>query len=224
MHLKNPIGQTVTMWGKKKKIIGIVRNFNFESLYHGVGPFFFDFTPYSPNTVVKIKAGMEKETLARIGKVFKAFNQATPFEYTFMDETYKALYASEQRLSILSRCFAVIAVIVSCLGLFGLAAFTAQRRRKEISIRKVIGASTGNLAVMLSKDFLMLVLIAVIIAFPIAWWATHNWLQSFAYHTSVGTGIFLLTFMVMIVLTLCTISYQAIKAAVENPVKSLRSE
>jgi len=136
----------------------------------------------------------------------------------------KALYASEQRVAVLSTYFAGIAIIISCLGLFGLAAFTAQRKEKEIGIRKVVGATVTNVVVMLSKDFLKLVLIAVLIAFPLAWWAMNQWLQSFAYRINIGVEVFMIAGASIIVITLFTISFQAIKAAIANPVKSLRTE
>jgi ABC-type antimicrobial peptide transport system permease subunit len=174
--------------------------------------------------MVKIKAGTEKETIAKLAALYNQYNPGIPFEYRFLDEDYQALYSSEQRTAMLSRYFAGIAIIISCLGLFGLAAFTAQRRQKEIGVRKVIGASVSNIIVMLSKDFLKLVLVAVFVAFPIAWWATGKWLQSFAYRIHVGADIFLAAGASIILITLITISYQAIKAGLVNPVKSLRSE
>ncbi|HXL58040.1 MAG TPA: FtsX-like permease family protein, partial [Chitinophagaceae bacterium] len=134
------------------------------------------------------------------------------------------LYASEERVAALSKYFAGIAVIISCLGLFGLAAFTAQKRRKEISIRKVIGASVSNLATMLSKDFLILVSISLLIALPFSWWIANHWLQSFAYRITITSFIFIITSVFVIAITLITVSFQAIKAAIANPVKSLRTE
>lgn len=141
-----------------------------------------------------------------------------------MDEDYRRLYASEQRVSVLSRYFAGTAIIISCLGLFGLAAFTAQKRQKEIGIRKVVGASVSNIAAMLSKDFLKLVLIAVIIAFPVAWWAMNEWLNDFAYRINISATVFLIAGGAIILITLLTISFQSLKAAIANPVKSLRTE
>lgn len=224
MGLKNPVGQTVTMWGAKKQIIGVVKNFHFESLYKKVGPFFFRFQQNNSNVLVKIKAGKEKETIARLEKFYKDYNLGLPFEYKFLDEDYRRLYASEQRVSVLSRYFAGIAIIISCLGLFGLAAFTAQKRQKEIGIRKVVGASVSNIAAMLSKDFLKLVLIAVIIAFPVAWWAMNEWLNDFAYRINISATVFLIAGGAIILITLLTISFQSLKAAIANPVKSLRTE
>jgi putative ABC transport system permease protein len=224
MGLKNPVGKTVSLWGKKSQIIGIANDFHFESLYKKVAPFFFYYSPNNNNVLIKIKAGIERETLARIENFYKQFNQGLPFEYKFLDDDYQALYASEQRVAVLSRYFAGIAIIISCLGLFGLAAFTAQKRQKEIGIRKVVGASISNVVVMLSTDFLKLVLIAVLIAFPLAWWTMNKWLEGFAYRIHIGVSMFLIAGMATIFITLLTISFQSIKAAVANPVKSLRTE
>ncbi|HKO82814.1 MAG TPA: ABC transporter permease [Chitinophagaceae bacterium] len=224
MGLKNPIGQIVTMWGSKKQIIGIVNDFHFESLHKKVGPFFFRFQQNNSNVLVKIKGGKEKETIGRLEKFYKTYNLGLPFEYKFLDDNYQQLYAAEQRVALLSRYFAGLAIIISCLGLFGLAAFTAQKRQKEIGIRKVVGASVSNIAAMLSKDFLKLVLIAVLIAFPLAWWAMNEWLTDFAYRITIGPDVFLITGASIILITLLTISFQSIKAALANPVKSLRTE
>lgn len=224
MGLKNPVGQTITMWGAKKQIIGIVKNFNFESLYEPIGPFFFRFQQNNSNVLVKIKAGKERETIASVEKFYKSYNLGLPFEYKFLDDDYRQLYASEQRVSVLSRYFSGIAIIISCLGLFGLAAFTAQKRQKEIGIRKVVGASVSNIATMLSKDFLKLVLVAVLIAFPLSWWALNKWLNDFAYRINIGAGVFLIAGVSIIFITVLTVSFQAIRAAIANPVKSLRTE
>jgi ABC-type antimicrobial peptide transport system permease subunit len=224
MGIKDPIGKIVKLWGQPEKIIGVVKDFHFESLYKKVGPFFLSYRKNAANLVIKLRAGTEKETIARLAALYKKYNPGLPFEYKFLDDDYQALYASEQRVAVLSRYFAGIAIIISCLGLFGLAAFTAQKRQKEIGIRKVIGASVSNVVVILSKDFLKLVFIAILVAFPLAWWTTSQWLHSFAYRINIGAGIFLAAGASTIIITLITISYQAIKAALMNPVKSLKSE
>jgi ABC-type antimicrobial peptide transport system permease subunit len=224
MGLKDPISKTVSLWGQKKQIIGVVKDFHFESMYKKVGPAFLICSQNNNNTLVKIKAGTEKVTISRLETLYKKYNQGLDFEYNFLDEDYQALYSSEQRVAVLSRYFAGIAILISCLGLFGLAAFTAQRRQKEIGIRKVVGASVSNIATMLSTDFLKLVSIALLIAVPLSWWATNQWLQSFAYHINLTVGIFLIAGGSIILITLLTVSFQAIKAAVANPVRSLRTE
>ncbi len=225
MGIKNPIGKTVSLWGQKKQIIGVVNDFHFESLYKKIAPFFLFYSPSdNSNVLIKLKAGTEIQTLASLEKFYKQFNEGLPFEYKFLDEDYQVLYASEQRVAVLSRYFAVIAIIISCLGLFGLAAFTAQKRQKEIGIRKVIGASVSNVVVLLSSDFLRLVLIAMLIAFPLAWWTMNKWLESFAYRVHFGVSMFLIAGFATILITVLTISFQSIKAAIENPVKSLKME
>ncbi len=224
MGLKDPIGKKVKFWNEEKTIVGVAKDFNFESLYQPLKPAFFQMFPVMPNVIVKIKAGTERQTIEQVRKTYASFYKGLPFDYKFLDEEYQILYVSENRVAILSKYFAGLAILISCLGLFGLAAFTAQRRQKEIGIRKVVGASVGSLLVMLSKDFLKLVLVAVLIAFPLVWWAMNNWLSSFAYRIPIGTGVFIIAGGSIILITLITISFKSVKAAVANPVKSLRSE
>ncbi len=224
MGLKNPVGKTVSMWGEKKQIVGIVKDYHFESLYKKIGPAFFTYAPTNPITVVKIQSGREQQAITGIKALYKKYNAGLDFSYAFLDDDYNALYASEQRVAALSKYFAGIAILISCLGLFGLAAFTAQKRQKEIGIRKVIGASISNIAAMLSADFLKLILFSLLIAVPISWWAANQWLQGFAYRIRLNAGVFVITAIVIITITLVTISYQTIKAALANPVKSLRTE
>ncbi|WP_428654555.1 ABC transporter permease [Runella sp.] len=224
MGLKDPIGKTIKFWGRERQIIGVVKNFNFESLYETVKPCFFQVYPIMPNVMVKIQGGTERQTIAQVQALFQKYHKGLVFDYQFLDENYKALYEAEHRVGVLSRYFAGLAILISCLGLFGLAAFTAQRRQKEIGIRKVVGATVGNVAIMLSMDFLKLVLIAVFIAFPLAWWAADEWLQAFSYHITVGLDVYLITGASIIAITLFTIGYQAVKAALMNPVKTLKAE
>jgi putative ABC transport system permease protein len=225
MKLSHPIGQTVTTWrGKKKTIIGVVKDFQFHAMYKKVTPFFFRCQPDNGIVYVRIAAGTERTTTAALERLYKQFNRGLPFEYVFLDEDYQTLYASEKRVSVLSRWFAGIAVIISCLGLFGLAAYTAQRRRKEMSIRKVVGANTAAIALLLSKEFFGLVSLALLIGFPLAGWIMHNWLNGFAYRIPMGIAIFVLAGMAIGLVTLGTVSWQSIRAAMANPVKVLRSE
>ena len=173
--------------------------------------------------MVRMAAGKEKEVLSGIQNAYTKYNPGYSFNYRFLDENYQQLYASEQRISVLSRYFAGLTILISCLGLFGLAAFTAQRRQKEIGIRKVVGASAGNIAFMLSSDFLKLVLISMVVAFPVAAWLMNQWLESFAYRATLGAGVFVVAGVSIFVITVLTIGAQAIKAALANPVKSLRT-
>jgi putative ABC transport system permease protein len=224
MKLRHPIGQTVTTWGKKKTIIGVVKDFQFHSMYKKVTPFFLRCQPGNGNIFVKIKGGAERETLAGLSQLYKQFNHGLPFEYAFLDDDYQALYASEKRVSVLSRYFAGIAILISCLGLFGLAAFTAQKRKKEMGIRKVVGAGTPAIALLLSKEFFGLVSLALLIGFPLAGWMMHRWLESFAYRVHLDIAIFAVAAIAVILVTLLTVSWHSIRAAMANPVKVLRSE
>ena len=224
MKLKNPVGKMVKFWGQPRIIVGVVKDFHFESLYRKIQPFYMMYSRNSSSVLVKLQAGKEKEALARIGDFYRQFNLGLPFEYKFLDEDYHRLYASEQRVSILSRWFAGIAILISCLGLFGLAAFTAQKRQKEIGIRKVIGASVRHIVVMLSADFLKLVLLAVMIAFPLAWWGMNRWLGGFAYRVTIGWDLFGMSAVSVLGITLLSISFQTVRAATANPADSLHTE
>ncbi|SEI44666.1 duplicated orphan permease [Dyadobacter sp. SG02] len=224
MGLKDPVGKTVKFWGMERQIVGVVKDFNFESLYEPVKPCFFQMYPIMPNVMVKIQRGAEEQTIARLRKLFQDRHKGLVFDYQFLDENYKALYAAERRVGVLSQYFAGLAIVISCLGLFGLAAFTAQRRQKEIGIRKVVGASVSNVVVMLSMDFIKLLAIALFIAFPLVGWVMHRWLDNFAFRISLDTVTFLAAAASLALITLATVGYQAVKAAVVNPVKSLRSE
>jgi len=224
MGLKDPIGKTISFWGHDRQIVGVAQDFNFESLYKGITPAFFQLYPVIPNVIVKIKAGSEHATITAIGATYRQFYRGAEFDYHFLDEEYQALYATENRVATLSKYFAGLAILISCLGLFGLAAFTAQRRQKEIGIRKVIGASTTAIALMLSKDFFRLILIAILVAFPLTWWLMGRWLDKFAYRIPLGADVFLIAGLSILGITLLTIGFQALKAAGANPVGSLRSE
>ena len=162
--------------------------------------------------------------MGRLEAFYKKYNPGYVFEYKFLDEAYQAQYISEKRVSVLSAYFAGLAIIISCLGLFGLAAFNAEVRTKEIGIRKVLGATASNVVMMLSKDFIKLVLISIVIAFPLAWWAMNTWLSGFAYRTDIGAGVFVIAGLSILAITLLTVTYQSLRTALMNPVKSLRSE
>lgn len=225
MKLKDPVGKKVKLWGEDMEITGVVKDFHFESLHENVKPLFFLVRPENTRKIMaKIEAGKEKETIARLQQWYQQFNPGFSLDYKFLDADYQAQYIAEDRVSVLSRYFAGLAILISCLGLFGLAAFTAQRRQKEIGIRKTLGASVTHVVIMLSKDFCKQVLIAVVIAFPLAWWAVNQWLHGFAYRVPVGVTIFLIAGMATMMLTLLTISFQAIRAALANPVTSLKTE
>lgn len=225
MGLKDPVGKTIKMWNKDVTIIGVVQDFHISSFHEAIAPIIFRYNLKDTYMIMaKIKAGEEKETLARIGDFYKQYNPNYLFDYKFLDKAYQAQYVSEQRVSVLSGYFAGLAILISCLGLFGLAAFNAEIRTKEIGVRKVLGASAANVTLLLSKEFFRLVIIAACIAFPLAWWAMQAWLDGFVYKINIGTGVFIIAFIATLLLTILTVGFQAIKAAIANPVKSLRTE
>ena len=226
MDLKNPIGKIIKTGNSEGQIIGIVKDFQYGSMHQRIEPLIFRFRDAraGKNILVKIKSGTETATIKQIESQYKKLHPKYPFEFSFLDEDYQRLYASEQKIGSLSKYFAGLAIIISCLGLFGLAAFTAQKRQKEIGIRKIVGATISNIVVILSGDFLKLVFISILIALPVAWWAMNKWLEDFAYKVSINWWIFIIAGMIALLIALITVSFQAIKAAVANPLKSLRTE
>jgi ABC-type antimicrobial peptide transport system permease subunit len=224
MGLQNPVGKRIKLWGEERQIIGVVKDFHFESLHEKVKPCFLQLRPGGSNILVKIAAGTEQETLERISKFYKEFNAGLPFDYRFLDEDYQALYAAEQRVAVLSRYFGGIAILISCLGLFGLAAFTAERRRKEIGIRKVLGASRSSIVYLLSGDFTKLVGVAICISLPLSYLIVKQWLNNFEYRIDLEWWYFVGAGLAALVIAWLTVSTQAVKAASVNPVHSLKDE
>ncbi len=224
MNMKDPIGKMVHLYTHPMQIIGVVKDFHFESMHEMVKPSYILLQPHGGKIVARINSVHQKETIAAIQHLYESYNPGFPFTFIFLDEAYQRQYISETRVSVLSKYFAGLAILISCLGLFGLAAFTAQKRRKEIGIRKVIGASVGSITTMLSVDFLKLILLSLLIAFPLSWWLMNKWLLGFAYRISVTPFVFLIAGASIILITICTISFQSIKAAIANPVNSLHSE
>lgn len=225
MGLKNPVGQTVTMWGEQKAIAGVVKDFHLTSLHEPIAPMVFRFAPKETSTVmVKIKAGEEKATIERLTTFYRTFNPGFAFDFKFLDESYQAQYVSEQRVSGLSRYFAGLAVLISCLGLFGLSMFTAEQRTKEIGIRKVLGASVLGITRLLAQYFLKLVAIAVVLASPIAYYFLQKWLSNFAYHIDIQWWMFVAAGAAAVAIAFLTVVFQSVKAALANPVRSLRNE
>lgn len=221
-----PVGQPITMWGKPGKIIGVMENFHFQSLHIPIAPLIMRLAtePGWQTFMIRTQPGQTKQALASIESVWKQLNPKFPFAYRFADDEYQKLYKSESVVGSLANYFAFLAIFISCLGLFGLSAFTAEQRTKEIGVRKVLGASVGGIVGLLSKDFLKLVLLAIAIASPLAWYAMNQWLQGFAYKLDIEWWVFALAGVLAIAIALLTISFQSIKAALMNPVKSLRSE
>jgi putative ABC transport system permease protein len=173
---------------------------------------------------LRIDGSKTADVINQVEKVYKSRVPERPFVYHFMDDEYEKMYSTELQVNKLSKWFSGLAIFISCLGLFGLVSFSAAQRTKEIGIRKVLGASVTNIISLLSKDLLKLVLIASIISFPIAWWMMSGWLSDFAYHISIPAGVFVLSALLAIIIALITISFQAIKSALANPVKNLRTE
>lgn len=222
--IKNPVGKRLRLGRTNGTIIGVVKDFHFASLKQKIQPFVFYYEPDNQRMFIKTTGRDAQVAINAVSGLHKQYNAGFPFDYTFMDDSYDKMYKSDQRTGLLFNLFAIIAIVISCLGLFGLATYTAQVRVKEIGIRKVLGASAVNITAMLSKDFLSLVLLSILIATPIAWWAMNKWLMDFAYHASVSWWIFAATGFGALGISLLTVSFQAIKAAIANPVKSLRSE
>ena len=223
---KDPIGKRLTFWGKKGTIIGVVKDFHFTSLHDPINPLVMRLAEKETygSALIRTRPGKTKEALTSLETLCKQLNPNFQFTYNFSDEEYKKLYNNEQIISKLSNVFAFLAIFISCLGLLGLAMFTAEQRTKEIGIRKVLGASVGTLFTMLSREFIVLVLIALLIASPISWFAMDKWLLKYSYHTDISWWIFLLSGLIAILITLATVSFQSAKAALMNPIKSLRSE
>ena len=229
---QDPVGKELTMWGDKGTIIGLMKDFHHNSLHVPIEPLILRLFKgswvseggYWGNVIIRTENGKSKQAIASMEKVFKQFNPGFPFKYYFTDDEIAKNYKAEHTVSKLSKYFAFLAIFISCLGLFGLVTFTAEQKTKEIGIRKVLGASVTGIVRMLSKDFLKLVLIATIIAFPVAWWLMHTWLDDFAYRIDIGWWVFVVAGIAALLIALLTISFQSIKAAIANPVKSLRTE
>jgi putative ABC transport system permease protein len=223
---KDPIGKPFTFQHKRGTIIGIIKDFHFNSLHENINPLVLGLNENMKwgIALVRIDPGKTNEALSSLEKICKELNPKMPFSYQFSDEEYAKLYESEQVVGRLSRYFAVLAIFIACLGLLGLVMFTAEQRSKEFGIRKVLGASPVTLYNLLSKEFLLLVTIALIIAIPIAWLTMNSWLESYAYRVTISWWMFAIAGVVAITIALITISIQAIKAAIVNPIKPLRNE
>ncbi len=223
---KDPIGKRLTFWQRKGTIIGVIKDFHFNSLHTAINPLVLrlgENIEYGA-ALVKTEPGKTKQALASLEKICKNLNPKFPFTYKFSDEEYQKLYSNEQVVNKLSNYFAFLAIFISCLGLLGLVIFTAQQRTKEFGIRKILGASASSLFNLISKEFLLLVLIAMVIASPIAWISMNKWLQDYEYRVDISWWMFVVAGVLAIVIALITVSFQAIKASIANPVKSLRSE
>jgi putative ABC transport system permease protein len=227
MQFKEPIGQTIDYNGQRWHVIGIVRDFILQSPYDPIKPMVICGPSAGWFNLMHIKLNEARSTasnIAAVAKIFRKYNPQYPFSYHFIDEEYARKFNNEQTTGILTGFFAGLTIFISCLGLFGLATYMAENRVKEIGIRKVVGASVADITAMLSRDFIALVFIAILIAAPTSWWAMDKWLSSYSYHVSITWWIFAEAGLLSILIAIITVSFQAIKAALANPVKSLRSE
>ena len=226
MNLEDPIGKVIRLWDEYDlEIIGVVKDFHFQSMHNKVRPLFFWLRPDRGWVVMtRIEAGRVQDALTHIENLHESFNPGFPFEYEFVDQEYAQLYEAEQRVGVLSSYFAGFAILISCLGLFGLAAFMADRKKKEIGIRKVLGASVLNIVTLLTKDFTRLVLVAILIGLPLAWYFIDNWLDRFAYRIELNPLFFIMAGVIVLLISWLTVSSQAINSARVNPRDCLQSE
>jgi hypothetical protein len=226
MGMKNPIGKWVSAWQKKGHIIAVLKNYHTQSLHEPIKPVIIDVKEgeYFGVILIRTEAGKTKEALTSLAKIYKDLNPNYPFAYQFVDQEYKELYSSELIITQLSMVFAVVAIMISCLGLLGLVMFSAEQRVKEFGVRKVLGASLPQLTTLFASDFLQLIGIAFLIAAPLGWYAMVKWLQGFAYRIDLSWWIFALAGLISLFIAIATLSYEAVKTAMANPVKSLRAE
>jgi ABC-type antimicrobial peptide transport system permease subunit len=226
MGFKNPLEEAIRISGKNYQVIGVVNDMIKFSPYDQVKPSIFTLDK-NGGSVITIKIAQQagiSTALNKIENVFKKYNPAAPFEYKFVDEEYARKFSHEVRVGKLAGFFAILAIFISSLGLFGLASFVAEQRIKEIGVRKVLGATILNIWRLLSKDFVLLVFISLLIASPLAYYFMHGWLENYRYRINISWWIFALAAMIALLLTIVMVSFQAIKAAIANPVKSLRTE
>lgn len=223
--IKDPIGKRFRIWENNATIIGVVKDFHFETMKKKIEPAVFYFNPANNARIyVRTRGQDAAKAIAAAATEWKRYNASYPFKYDFMDDMFNNLYQSEQRTGTLFNVFAAIAILISSLGLLGLTAYTAQVRTREIGVRKVLGASVGGIIQLMARDFIKLVLLSIVIAIPVAWYAMNKWLEDFAYKINLGWTVFLWSGIVVILIAAITISFQSVKAALANPVKSLRSE
>lgn len=226
MGMRDPIGRELNMWDRKGTIIGVIKDFHFGSVHDPIRPLIllFKHRINDGHIFVRTNPGQTARAVAGLKQLCRQLNPAFPFTYQFADDAYQKLYKSETVIGTLSNYFAFLAILISCLGLLGLAIFTAEQRTKEIGIRKVLGAGTGQLFILLARDFLVLVLLAFVIATPAAAWAMQRWLEGYAYHTPLSAAIFVAAGLLAFGIALLTVSYHAVRTALANPVESLRAE
>jgi putative ABC transport system permease protein len=207
-----------------RRVVGVVENFNFSSLKENIGPLVISPSTDRRVALIRFKGGDLQNNITLVKKAYEVAAPSYPFEYTFLDQKFGELYKKDIRQQTILSIFSGLAIVIACLGLFGLASFTAAKRTKEIGVRKVLGSSVQNIVLLLSKELLRPVMLATLIAIPVAYWVMSNWLQGFAYRTPMYWWIFALSAMITVAIALFTVSMKALKAALANPTKSLRSE
>jgi putative ABC transport system permease protein len=224
LNANTAIGKPLTLWGNKGTIVGVVKDFNFKPVQQGIEPLVMPFNKIGGYTVVRTLPGKTNATIEALAKISKDLNPAHPFKFEFLDQELAKLYKGEQQMGNIFNLFAALGIFVSCLGLYGLSAFMAEQRTKEIGVRKVLGAPVFNLVYLLSAGITKLILIAICIAIPLSWYAVNSWLAGFAYHVEVGWLVFFIASAGALGIAWLTVSYESIKAATVNPIKSLRTE
>jgi putative ABC transport system permease protein len=224
LNASTAIGKTITLWGNKGAIIGVVKDFNFKPVQQVIEPLIMPLNKMGGFVVVRTIPGKTNATIQALAKISRQLNPAYPFKFDFLDQDLANLYKGEQQMGNIFNLFACLGIFISCLGLYGLSAFMAEQRTKEIGVRKVLGASVLNLVYLLSSGITRLILIAIVIAVPLSWYAVNSWLAGFAYHINVSWLIFFMASLAALSIAWITVSYESIKAAIVNPIKSLRSE
>jgi putative ABC transport system permease protein len=222
---ESPLAREFTFWGKKFRIMGVVKDYHISPMQFTLKPLILAYIPRDFHFfIIKINSERTPEAIQSMERVWKRFAPEYPFEYRFLDEEYDTMYRTEQRVGTIFRSFAILAIVISCLGLFGLASFLAERRTKEIGIRKALGASVSEIVLLLSKEFTKWVVVANLIAWPVAYYAMNRWLEGFAHRINIGMGPFVVAALMAVAIALLTVIYQAVKAALTDPVKALRYE
>lgn len=225
MGMDDPVGQQISFWDVPGTIVGVMEDFHMSSMYRPITPVIFRLRPENTGIVfMRVAGNRTSEALAEFGALYSEFNPEFPLNVRFMDEQYEENYQSEQMIGSLAGAFAAIAIFIACLGLFGLASYTAERRTREIGIRKVLGASVPSVVSLLSREFMVLVMIAFIVGAPVAWILMNGWLDMFAYSIELGVGIIAMTALLTVAIAWLTVSYQAFRSALSNPVEAIRSE
>jgi putative ABC transport system permease protein len=224
LNANTAIGKPLTLWGNKGTIVGVVKDFNFKPVQQAIEPLVMPFNKMGGFVVVRTLPGKTNATIQALGKISQQLNPAYPFKFDFLDQDLANLYKGEQQMGNIFNLFAILGIFISCLGLYGLSAFMAEQRTKEIGVRKVLGASVINLVYLLSLGITRLILIAIVIAIPLSWYAVNSWLSGFAYHINVGWMVFFMASLGALSIAWLTVSYESVKAAIVNPIKSLRSE